>query len=105
MYLCAAGATVTTASSAADALERFAAATPALVVTDIAMPRLDGIWLLHALRALPEGPRVPVVALTALAMAKDRAEIRAAGFDAHIIKPADLDDVVAVIAALVRRGT
>jgi CheY-like chemotaxis protein len=105
MYLVAAGATVTTASSAADALERFTASPPAVVVTDIAMPRLDGIWLLNAIRSLPESPRVPVLALTALAMPKDRAEIKAAGFDAHIIKPADLDEVAATIAVLVRRGT
>jgi CheY-like chemotaxis protein len=69
------------------------------------MPRLDGIWLLNAIRSLPESPRVPVLALTALAMPKDRAEIKAAGFDAHIIKPADLDEVAATIAVLVRRGT
>jgi CheY-like chemotaxis protein len=48
---------------------------------------------------------VPVVALTALAMPKDRAEIKAAGFDAHIIKPADLDEVAATIGVLVRRNT
>ena len=52
MYLVAAGATVTTASSAAEALERFNAFPPAVVVTDIAMPRLDGIWLLNAIRSL-----------------------------------------------------
>ena len=99
-----AGATVTIASSAAEALERFKASPPCIVVTDVAMPSLDGVWLCEQIRALGGGPRVPVVALTALVMPRDRDRIRAAGFDAHLPKPYGLDDLEKVIELLIRRG-
>jgi CheY-like chemotaxis protein len=98
-----AGAAVITASSATEALERFKASPPSIVVTDVAMPALDGVWLCERIRALTDGHRVPVVALTALVMPKDRDRIRAAGFDAHLPKPYGIDDLEKVIELLVRR--
>ncbi|HXU89028.1 MAG TPA: response regulator, partial [Methylomirabilota bacterium] len=50
-----AGGTVVTASTAAEALERFKASSPSIVVTDVAMPSLDGVWLCEQIRALPGG--------------------------------------------------
>jgi CheY-like chemotaxis protein len=93
-----AGAVVRSVSTATDALEVFKTSPTTVVLTDIAMPERDGFWLLQAIRSAPSLPRVPVVALTALAMAKDRADVRAAGFDAHITKPSDPDDVVQILA-------
>lgn len=99
-----AGATVTTAASAVEGLERFKASPPSIVVTDIAMPRLDGLWLCEQIRALSDGnARVPVIALTALVYRKDRDRIRAAGFDAHLVKPYGLDDLHQVIRLLTER--
>jgi CheY-like chemotaxis protein len=98
-----AGGTVVTASTAAEALERFKASSPSIVVTDVAMPSLDGVWLCEQIRALPGGDQVPVVALTALAFPRDRDRIRAAGFDAHLPKPYGLDDLQKVIELLTRR--
>ena len=98
-----AGGTVITASTAAEALERFKASSPSIVVTDVAMPSLDGVWLCEQIRALPGGHQVPVVALTALAFPRDRDRIRAAGFDAHLPKPYGLDDLQKVIELLTRR--
>jgi len=99
-----AGGTVITASSATEALERFKTSSPSIVVTDVAMPALDGVWLCEQIRALAEGHRVPVVALTALVFPRDRDRIRAAGFDAHLPKPYGLDDLQKVIELLIRRG-
>jgi CheY-like chemotaxis protein len=99
-----AGADVITAASAAEALEKFKAARPAVVVTDIAMPALDGIWLCEQIRALSDGTQcVPMIALTALVYRKDRDRIRAAGFDAHLVKPSGLDDLHQVIRVLTER--
>ena len=92
-----AGASVMTAGSA----EKFKAWRPNIVVTDIAMPSPDGFWLCEQIRGLSEGVRrVPVIALTALVYRQDRDRIRAAGFDAHLVKPQGLDDLHQVIRVL-----
>jgi CheY-like chemotaxis protein len=91
------GATVRSASSATEALELFKAATPAIVVADIAMPHRDGVWLLREVRSLPGVPRVPFVAFTALALAHEQQRILAVGFSDVIIKPAEPDDIVRAI--------
>jgi CheY-like chemotaxis protein len=59
------------------------------------------LWLLEQVRSLP---RVLVVALTALTRQRDQDEIRAAGLDAHIVKPAEPDQIVEVIARLTGRA-
>jgi CheY-like chemotaxis protein len=99
-----AGATVTTAATAVEALERFTSAPPDVVVTDIAMPSVDGVWLCEQIRALRNGTEnVPVVALTALVFPKDRDRIEAAGFSAYLAKPAGMDDLHDVIRSLTGR--
>jgi len=99
-----AGATVVSAGSAREALEKFKTSRPDIVVTDIAMPSLDGFWLCEQIRGLSgEAERVPVIALTALVYRKDRDRIRAAGFDAHLVKPHGLDDLHQVIRVLTAR--
>jgi CheY-like chemotaxis protein len=99
-----AGATVVTAAGALEALERFKASRPTIVVTDIAMPSVDGFWLCEQIRALADGGQhVPVIALTALVYRKDRDRIRAAGFDAHLVKPDGLDDLHQIIRLLTER--
>lgn len=98
-------ATVETASSADEALARFAARIPNLVLSDIGMPEKDGYDLMHAIRALDEGAggKVPAAALTALVRAEDRKRALLAGFQAHVSKPVDPDELVAVVAALTGR--
>lgn len=81
------GATVTTAATAREAVDRLGERAPAIVVTDISMPGEDGFWLLRRLRELPRGATLPVVALTAHAGLDDR--ILRAGFAAYIVKPVD----------------
>ena len=99
-----AGATVTSAASAVEAFEKFKASRPTIVVTDIAMPRLDGFWLCAQIRALSDAAeRVPIIALTALGYRKDRDKIREAGFDAHVVKPDGIDDLHQVIRVLTGR--
>ena len=95
------GAFVTTARTATEAVESFKACPPAIVVTDVAMPVRDGVWLVTELRAMT--PHVPVVAFTALARRQDRDEFLAAGVDAYIAKPSELNDLLRVVLGLLAR--
>jgi CheY-like chemotaxis protein len=72
---------------------------PALILMDIQLPVLDGIAALGRIREDPATRAIPVVAVTASAMAQDRTKIRAAGFDSYQRKPIDVKE----FAALVRR--
>jgi PAS domain S-box-containing protein len=92
------GANVVVAHSVPDALTILANNSRAVVVSDIAMPEEDGFALISRLRASGE-VRNPVIALTANARGEDRERAMAAGFDAFIAKPVDLD----VLAAEIKR--
>ena len=69
------------------ALEAVRRAPPALVLTDVMMPRLDGFGLLHALRAEPGLHDLPVILLSARAGEEARVEGLAAGADDYLVKP------------------
>lgn len=99
------GAEVRTATSAADALDLIREAPPALLVSDIGMPHMDGYALIHTVRALPaeQGGQMPAIAMTAFARDSDRERALAAGFDRHLAKPVDPADLVTMIAALTGR--
>lgn len=99
--LTAEGASVRTAWGAEEALALCKFAPPAIVLTDITLPDRDGVWLLREIRDLL-GLRVPVIALTGRAWPHEREAIEAAGFDTYLVKPADMDKIVAVIADLTR---
>ena len=70
-----------------DALAGFAAARPDLVLLDISLPGMDGTEILQRLRADAGLRSLPVIALTAHAMAGDKEKFLAAGFDDYVTKP------------------
>ena len=72
---------------------------PDLVACDVNLPGMDGFSVLAALRAEPALARVPVLAVTALAMAGDREKVLAAGFDGYISKPIEPESFVAELEA------
>jgi DNA-binding response OmpR family regulator len=78
---------VVSAVDGRDALERSAAAPPHAVITDVMMPRMNGLALCAALRAASATARVPVIMVTALEDEDDRAAGLAAGADAYLTKP------------------
>lgn len=82
-----AGYVVGTAESGEAGLGAAAAAPPDLVLLDLQLPGIDGHETLRRLRDSGLPPRVPVIAVTALAMPEDRARARDAGFDGYIEKP------------------
>jgi CheY-like chemotaxis protein len=96
------GAVVKTASNSAEAFAMWSEWKPALVVLDIGMPVEDGYTLLERLRAHPfrTGPAVPAIAVTGYAQEADRDRALAAGFQAHIAKPINVERVVGIIAQL-----
>jgi CheY-like chemotaxis protein len=63
------------------------------MLLDIQMPEMDGLTVLRELRARWEGPRLPVIVLTALAMSGDRERLLAAGADDYLSKPMNLDEL------------
>jgi len=96
------GAEVTTAASVNEALEALERSQPDALVSDIAMPDRDGYDLIREVRSRdPEhGGAIPAVAVTAFARAEDRVNILAAGFQMHVAKPVDPDELIAVVASL-----
>ena len=98
------GAEVIAAAGAEEAVGLFAASSPDVLVTDLAMPEEDGFSLVRRLRALGgAGSRqTPAIALTALASAKDRRQALAAGFSLHLTKPVEPAEVVAAVARAAR---
>ncbi|MFL6238928.1 MAG: response regulator [Actinomycetes bacterium] len=91
------------ARTGAEAVVIAASQQPALVLLDVALPDMDGVETLQALRANPRTATIPVVAVTAFAMKGDRERLLASGFDGYVSKPIDVatfvDDVAAHINA------
>jgi PAS domain S-box-containing protein len=98
-------AVVTTAASAAEALDVVRREKPDVVVSDIGMPGEDGYALIRKVRALGpgEGGDVLAVALTAYARTEDRTRAMLAGFQTHVAKPVEPAELVAAVASLARR--
>jgi CheY-like chemotaxis protein/two-component sensor histidine kinase len=97
--LASAGAEVRVAASAADGLRELQHWRPHVIVSDIGMPGEDGYAFLAKVRAQSTTiGRIPVVALTAYASGEDRVRIFSAGFKAHVVKPTEPAELVAVVA-------
>jgi CheY-like chemotaxis protein len=71
---------------------------PDLILMDIQLPGMDGLQATLLLKQGDATRRIPVIALTALAMKGDEARIRAAGCDGYIAKPMDYRNFLDVIA-------
>jgi len=99
------GASVTTASSAREALAALRELRPDVLISDLGMPEEDGYALIRKVRALPEadGGQTPSAALTAYARAEDRLRVLRSGFQIHVPKPVEPSELVAVVANLAGR--
>ncbi len=93
----ACGADVTTTASVEEACTALAMVAPHVLVSDIAMPDDDGYSLIRRIRATQP---IPAVALTAYAGAEDARRAIEAGFQAHLPKPVQAAELVAVVARL-----
>jgi CheY-like chemotaxis protein len=92
------------AETGEDGVRLAAESAPALVLMDIHLPGISGIEALARLRAVPATRAIPVLAFTASVMPQDRREIMAAGFDAFVSKPINLQAFLAAIADTLAKG-
>ena len=104
-YLAAAGACVVKAWNGKEAVAAFRDSKPgsiSLILMDLMMPVMDGLEATRAIRALerPDAGTVPIVAMTANAFEEDRERTRAAGMNAHLVKPLSMETLVAAAAEL-----
>ncbi len=105
IYLEANGFRIASAHNGMEALEKIHFERPALVLVDLQMPVLDGLTAIERLRrdSSAQIARLPIIAVTALAMPGDRERALAAGADEYVSKPIDLKQLVAVMKQLLRR--
>ena len=94
-----------TATTGRQAIERCRQQPPPdLVIMDVQMPGMTGLQATGAIRALPGGADIPIVALTAQAMKGDRERILAAGCDDYLAKPVQPNELISVVDRLLRRA-
>ena len=94
------GAEVKSAASAQEALDIFNSSTPDLIISDIGMPEVDGYTLITKIRALPQGEKLPAIALSAYAGEVDRQRSLEVGFQEHLNKPVDIYNLLDVTIGL-----
>ncbi len=93
------GFVVDVAYSGAEGLARIASFNPDLVLLDLGMPVMDGYETARALRAQPGGAEIEIVALTGWGEPETRRRVKEAGFNGHLVKPAQIEDIAALIRA------
>ena len=77
---------------------------PDLVLLDVMMPEMDGLTVLRHMRNSPATANIPVIILTAKALAEDRVKGLDLGADDYVTKPFDLDELMARVKTVLRRA-
>ena len=101
LYLEKEGYSVTLACDGVDAMEKFNADTPDIVLLDIMMPRLDG-W--QVCREIRQKSNCPIIMLTAKGETFDKVLGLELGADGYVVKPFETKEIVARIKAVLRRS-
>jgi signal transduction histidine kinase len=101
------GVLVSSAASAEEAMQRFAEMRPDILLSDIGLPGEDGCSLMRRVRALGpgRGGDLPAVAITAYSSSEDVRRVLGAGFDRHLSKPTDPEDMLNILIAMRERST
>jgi len=95
------GAKVTACATAEDALAKLHDFSPHIVVSDLALPGIDGWEMIRRVRSMPFGRTVPALALSANASLEDAGRALDAGFDVHLAKPITREELVAAVLSVV----
>jgi CheY-like chemotaxis protein len=103
VFLHQAGARVTAAASASEGLAEIRRSRPDVLITDLAMPGMDGYELMRQVRASFDVSQIPAIALTAHVSAEARIRAFQAGFDAYVAKPVDREELLSIVARLTHR--
>ena len=101
-----AGAAVLVASSAAAAVRALRHVHPTVVLTDLSMPKRDGVWLVRWIRTrdAKRGVRLPVIAVSARDDVYEEAKVLMEGFDDYLVKPVAPPELFAAIVRVIRRS-
>lgn len=102
LLLTASGFTVRTATAAEEALQSVRDGRPELILMDLQLPGMSGLELTGLLKRDPATSSIVIVAVTAYAMKGDEEKARAAGCDAYLAKPIDVDTLPDAVAAWIR---
>jgi two-component system chemotaxis response regulator CheY len=96
------GYEVIEATDGVDALGKLAGREVDLILTDVNMPRMDGLEFTRQVRAMPQYKFVPIILLTTESHAEKKQEGKAAGATAWIVKPFNPDQLLAVVKKVMR---
>ncbi len=99
-----AGARVTDVDSAAGAMVEFEREAPDVLLCDISMPGEDGYALMRRIRGRSSGGAIPAAAVTAYARPEDVKHALEAGFDLHLAKPLEPEELIAAVVRLARKA-
>jgi len=94
------GFTCASALDGPSGLETVSSFAPDAVLLDLGLPGIDGYEVARRIRSLPDGARYLIVAVTGYGEERDREQSAQAGFDAHLVKPVDPEQLLAIL-----RGT
>lgn len=99
------GVIVTTVASGAAALEAINTFRPEILISDIGMPGENGYDLIRRVRMLPhdQGGSIPAIAVTGYVSSLDRTLALEAGYQEHVAKPVEIDDLIEIIKKLIKR--
>lgn len=96
------GGEAKTVKSAAEVLSVIGEFQPDILISDIGMPDEDGYALIKKLRLTETGAQIPAIALTAYTRETDRQQALRSGFQAHLTKPVDFNELLSAITRLLR---
>ena len=97
------GYTIVEADNGEDGVRLAQERVPKLILMDIQLPGIDGIEALRRIRAHGATSAIPIIAVTASAMDRDRQQIMAAGFDGYQSKPLNVKEFIAAVEAMLAR--
>ena len=106
IYLKSFGAKLSSASNADEAIKFLNEASFDIIVSDIAMPKVDGYALINKIRNLadPFKKKIPAIALTAFASLDDSSHALSVGFQAHVAKPVEASDLADLILKTIKNS-
>jgi CheY-like chemotaxis protein len=87
------GHRVDTATDGLEGMQKILSRRPDCALVDLDLPGLHGYEIARRVRALPEGRKMQLIALSGYGRAKDRLASMEAGFDTHLVKPIDPDEL------------
>jgi CheY-like chemotaxis protein len=97
------GADVIEAATASDAVRATETDRPGILISDVGMPGEDGYELIRRVRMLGESGSIPAIALTAFSRLEDRTRAMLAGFQIHLAKPIESEELIVTVASLAGR--